>query len=65
MTEPNLDNHPYLNSHFEHAAKHAARSDVKLRRYNPDTLVTADYDAMRLNVETDHNDVITKIVGFG
>ena len=62
---PKLDNHPYLNSHFDHAAKHAARHDVKLRRYNPDGLITADYDAMRLNVETDQNDVIVKVVGFG
>lgn len=55
----------YLSSKFEEADKHAREHGIELRRYNPNSLITADFKANRLNVETDENDIIIAIKGFG
>lgn len=55
----------YLSSKFEEADKHAREHGIDLRRYNPDSIITADYKSNRLNVGTDENDIIISIKGFG
>lgn len=49
---------------LEEAADWLAEFSLKLRIYEYESLITADYDQDRLNVEAPDN-IITKIIGFG
>lgn len=50
---------------FENAQRFCKSQGIGLRRYNSNSLITADFKADRLNVETDTDDKIIRIVGIG